>query len=70
MRLPWSPDGAENAYEAWARVATLMAGADRGSWFIPDVDDEVLVGSPEPPTPVASSVKRTAARRKSGAKTG
>jgi uncharacterized protein involved in type VI secretion and phage assembly len=22
----------------------MMAGADRGSWFIPDVDDEVLVG--------------------------
>ena len=27
----------------WARLATLMAGNDRGSWFIPDVDDEVLV---------------------------
>ncbi|MDH5179228.1 MAG: phage baseplate assembly protein V, partial [Gammaproteobacteria bacterium] len=23
--------------------ATMMAGGDRGSWFIPDVDDEVLV---------------------------
>jgi uncharacterized protein involved in type VI secretion and phage assembly len=27
----------------WARLATLMAGNDRGSWFIPEVDDEVLV---------------------------
>ena len=24
-------------------MATLMGGNDRGSWFIPDVDDEVLV---------------------------
>jgi uncharacterized protein involved in type VI secretion and phage assembly len=27
----------------WARLATLMAGNNRGSWFIPEVDDEVLV---------------------------
>ncbi len=43
VRLPWSPDAGGSGYEAWARLATLMAGADRGSWFIPDVDDEVLV---------------------------
>lgn len=43
VRLPWAPDGAETGYEAWARVCTMMAGNDRGSWFIPDVDDEVLV---------------------------
>ncbi len=24
-------------------IATLFAGNNRGSWFIPDVDDEVLV---------------------------
>lgn len=30
-------------YETWARIATLMAGNDRGTWFIPDVNDEVLV---------------------------
>ncbi len=30
-------------YETWARMATLMAGNNRGTWFIPDVDDEVLV---------------------------
>jgi uncharacterized protein involved in type VI secretion and phage assembly len=28
---------------AWARLATFMAGANRGSWFIPEVNDEVLV---------------------------
>lgn len=28
---------------AWARLATVMAGNNRGSWFIPEVDDEVLV---------------------------
>lgn len=28
----------------WARIATLMAGKDRGSLFIPEVGDEVLVG--------------------------
>src|SRR5262249_35696979 len=27
----------------WARVATLMAGDSRGSLFLPEVDDEVLV---------------------------
>lgn len=43
IRLPWSPDSVGNRYEAWARLATLMAGNDKGSWFIPDIDDEVLV---------------------------
>src|SRR5581483_8984482 len=27
----------------WARLATLMGGNNRGTWFIPDVNDEVLV---------------------------
>ena len=31
------------SYEAWSRIATLMAGKNKGSWFIPDVMDEVLV---------------------------
>lgn len=43
VALPWAPDGGSSRYEAWARMATLFAGNDRGSWFIPDVDDEVLV---------------------------
>ncbi len=43
VRLPWSPDSGGQRYEVWARLATLMGGNKRGSWFIPDVDDEVLV---------------------------
>jgi uncharacterized protein involved in type VI secretion and phage assembly len=43
VTLPWSPDPDGDRYEAWARLATLFAGNDRGSWFIPDPDDEVLV---------------------------
>lgn len=42
VRLPWLPDDS-GGYSVWARIATLMAGANRGTWFIPDVDDEVLV---------------------------
>jgi uncharacterized protein involved in type VI secretion and phage assembly len=42
IKLPWAADGGDGLYEVWARVATLMAGSKRGSFFIPDVDDEVL----------------------------
>jgi uncharacterized protein involved in type VI secretion and phage assembly len=53
VTLPWSPDTSGGRYEAWARVATLMGGNNRGSWFIPDVGDEVLVvfegGDPKRP---------------------
>jgi uncharacterized protein involved in type VI secretion and phage assembly len=44
VTLPWAPDAGNGEYEAWARLATLMAGSNRGTWFIPDVGDEVLVG--------------------------
>jgi uncharacterized protein involved in type VI secretion and phage assembly len=44
VSLPWAPDGAGGSYEAWARLATMMAGARRGSWFVPDDGDEVLIG--------------------------
>ena len=43
ISLPWSADTAGAKYEYWARLATLMGGNNRGSWFIPDVNDEVLV---------------------------
>ncbi len=43
VTLPWAPDTGTANYETWARVATLMGGNNRGSWFIPDTDDEVLV---------------------------
>ncbi len=53
VRLPWSPDADSAAYEAWARLATTMAGANRGTWLIPDVNDEVLLafeaGNPRRP---------------------
>jgi uncharacterized protein involved in type VI secretion and phage assembly len=34
--------GGENE-SYWAPVATLMSGGGRGSWFMPEVGDEVLV---------------------------
>jgi uncharacterized protein involved in type VI secretion and phage assembly len=43
VTLPWSPDTDSGHYEAWARIATLMGGKNRGSWFIPDQGDEVLI---------------------------
>jgi uncharacterized protein involved in type VI secretion and phage assembly len=43
VTLPWSPDSGSAKYEAWARLATMMAGSNRGSWFVPDTNDEVLV---------------------------
>lgn len=42
ITLPWSPDADGGRYDAWARLATLFAGNDRGSWFMPEVGDEVL----------------------------
>lgn len=43
VMLPWLSDSGGARFEAWARLATLMAGGHRGSWFVPDKDDEVLV---------------------------
>lgn len=43
IRLPWvSAEDGERA-TAWARLSTLMAGAGRGTWFVPEPEDEVLV---------------------------
>lgn len=41
VRLTGMDGGGE--FEVWARLATMMAGNDRGTWFLPDQDDEVLV---------------------------
>jgi uncharacterized protein involved in type VI secretion and phage assembly len=43
VRLGQSSGVGEKGSETWARIATLMAGNNRGTWFIPDVKDEVLV---------------------------
>lgn len=40
VKFPWLSDSDESA---WARVAAPMAGNDRGFYFLPEVDDEVLV---------------------------
>lgn len=33
----------ESFVSTWARIATFMAGPDRGAFFLPEIDDEVLV---------------------------
>lgn len=43
ITLPWSADPGGARYEAWARLATMMGGNNRGSWFVPDTNDEVLI---------------------------
>ena len=43
VRIPAEFARDARAGEAWARVATLMAGPNRGTWFIPEVKDEVLI---------------------------
>ena len=40
VQLPWIGG---STYDVWARLATMMAGKNRGTWFVPDKDDEVLV---------------------------
>ncbi len=40
LKFPWLSDDQESD---WARVAAPMAGGGRGTFFLPEVDDEVLV---------------------------
>lgn len=40
LKFPWRGSNDESE---WARIAMPMAGNDRGTYFIPEVDDEVLV---------------------------
>lgn len=40
VKFPWLSDVDESA---WARIAAPMAGNERGFYFLPEVDDEVLV---------------------------
>jgi phage protein D/phage baseplate assembly protein gpV len=46
VRFPWlSPKSGEGSYEStWARIATPGAGPATGVLWMPEVDDEVLVG--------------------------
>ena len=50
VSLPWMADQVESD---WARVVTPMAGPGRGVYFLPEVNDEVLVafehGNPDMP---------------------
>lgn len=58
VELPLLAAGDASPAQAWARLATMMAGADRGTWFIPEPDDEVLVafaaGDPSRPVVVGA----------------
>jgi uncharacterized protein involved in type VI secretion and phage assembly len=40
VKFPWLSDSDEST---WARIAAPMAGKNRGFYFLPEVDDEVLV---------------------------
>ncbi|MFZ0388992.1 MAG: phage baseplate assembly protein V [Calditrichia bacterium] len=40
VQLPWLGSGDDTF---WARMAVPMAGKERGTYFLPEVDDEVLV---------------------------
>jgi phage baseplate assembly protein gpV len=40
VKYDWLPGNAEGY---WAPIATTMSGSSRGSWFMPEKEDEVLV---------------------------
>lgn len=42
VRLPWQSEG---NVSLWARMAVPMAGKDRGTFFLPEIGDEVLLGA-------------------------
>ena len=58
IEFPWSPDTGSGSFQLWARLVTMMAGNNRGTWFIPDPEDEVLVvflgGDPSRPCVVGA----------------
>ncbi len=58
IKLPFVEESDGGSALAWARLATMMAGGDRGTWFIPEVDDEVLVaftaGDPRRPVVIGA----------------
>ena len=55
VRFPWLPNGGDQGEEShWCRVANFMSGNERGAFWLPEVNDEVLVGIPggDPDRPV------------------
>jgi len=58
IELPFVNADDGPAAQAWARLSTMMAGANRGSWFIPEPGDEVLVafhaGDPRRPVVIGA----------------
>jgi Rhs element Vgr protein len=48
----------------WARIATLDAGNERGSFFLPEIDDEVIVGflNDDPRHPVILGMVHSSAK--------
>jgi Rhs element Vgr protein len=48
----------------WARVSTLDAGSDRGSFFLPEIGDEVIVGfiNGDPDHPVVLGMMNSSAK--------
>jgi uncharacterized protein involved in type VI secretion and phage assembly len=68
IKLPFVEESDGATALAWARLATLMAGGDRGTWFIPEVNDEVLVACGATATPPGAP--NTCARARSCATPG
>jgi uncharacterized protein involved in type VI secretion and phage assembly len=58
VKFPWLPSDGGDELDVWARWSTLMGGSNRGTWLIPDKDDEVLVafehGDPRRPYVIGS----------------
>lgn len=58
IELPWLPSDDVTGARVKARLATMMAGSGRGTWFIPEPRDEVLVsfigGDPRHPVVVGA----------------
>ncbi|MBV5348423.1 Rhs element Vgr protein, partial [bacterium] len=61
VRMPIISD---NEQGIWARVSTLDAGSDRGSFFLPEIGDEVIVGfiNSDPDHPVVLGMMNSSAK--------
>ncbi len=42
VKMAWLSDKKDDESD-WIRISTLMAGKERGSWFLPELEDEVLI---------------------------